>query len=113
VKEDEEMANGISKFRSLLDRMAKVGVKLSEGDKTNVFLSSLPHSWPKLTNINNNKQNLSPQISIGRILQEEQRLKKTIPEAKDTTSALMVGKRKFKFKGKCFKCGKDGHMKGH
>jgi hypothetical protein len=31
VKEDEEMANGISKFRSLLDRMARVGIKLNEG----------------------------------------------------------------------------------
>jgi hypothetical protein len=49
---------------------------------------------------------------IGSLLQEEQRLKEeTTLEAKDTTSALIVRKWKFKFKEKCFKCGKDGHMK--
>jgi hypothetical protein len=39
VKEDEEMANGISKFEPLLDRMVGVGVGLSEGYKTNAILT--------------------------------------------------------------------------
>jgi hypothetical protein len=51
---------------------------------------------------------------IGRVLQEVQRLKEvTSLEAKDTTSALMVKKGKLNSKEKCFKCGKDGHMKAN
>jgi hypothetical protein len=45
MKGDEGMAIGILKFRSLLNRMAEVGVRLNEGDKPNVLLSSMPHSW--------------------------------------------------------------------
>jgi hypothetical protein len=50
VKLDEGIANGISKFRSLLDRMAGVGVRDSEGDKRNALLSGQPHSWQSFTN---------------------------------------------------------------
>jgi hypothetical protein len=51
---------------------------------------------------------------IRRILQEEQIFKeKTTSKAKDTSSALMVRKGKFKFKEKRFKCSKDGHMKAN
>jgi hypothetical protein len=46
VKLDEGIANGISKFRSLLDRMAGVGVR----DKRNALLSGQPHSWQSFTN---------------------------------------------------------------
>jgi hypothetical protein len=94
--------------------MVGVEGRLNEGYKTNVFLNNLPLLWRSFININSNEQNLSLQILIGRILQEEQRLKEeTTPKAKDTTSALMVRKWKFKFKGKCFKFGKDGHMKAN
>jgi hypothetical protein len=55
MKEDEEMANGISKFISMLDRMAKVEIKLSEEDKSNVFLNNLPRSWQNFIRINNNE----------------------------------------------------------
>jgi hypothetical protein len=47
VKEDEEMANDISKFRSLLDRMAGMEVKLSKGDKTNILLTPKGQWQPK------------------------------------------------------------------
>jgi hypothetical protein len=93
--------------------MAKVGVRLSEGDKTNALLNSLPHSWQSFTNINSNEQNLSLQILIGRILQEEQRLKEETTFEAEDTNASMVRKMKFKFKKKCFKCNKDGYMKAN
>ena len=51
---------------------------------------------------------------IGRILQEEQRLKeKNVGGSKDIAKVLVVRKGKFKkskaFKSKCFSCGKIGH----
>jgi hypothetical protein len=49
MKEDEKMANGISKFRSLLDKMAGVGIRFSEGDKTNFLLSNFIHGKVLLT----------------------------------------------------------------
>ena len=65
------MAKSIAKFRSLIDRLARVDVVLEEGDKTNALLSSLPDSWKSFISINGNEQNLSLHMLIGRILQEE------------------------------------------
>ena len=42
------MAKSIANFRSLIDRLAGVGV-VFEGDKTNALLSSLPNSWKSFT----------------------------------------------------------------
>ena len=108
------MAKSIAKFRSLIDRLAGVGVVFEEGDKTNALLSSLLDSRKSFTSINGNEQNLSLHMLIGRILQEEQRLKEENEGgSKDTAKALVVKKGKFKkskaFRGKCISCGKIGH----
>ena len=108
------MAKSIAKFRSLIDCLARVGVVLEEGDKTHALLSSLPDSWKSFTSINGNEQNLSLHMLIGKIFQEEQRLKEENGGgSKNTAKALVVRKGKFKkskaFKSKCFSCGKVGH----
>jgi hypothetical protein len=116
VNESESMACAIAKFRSLVDRLAGVGVICTDEDKINVLLSSLPDSWLSFTNIHSNEKNLS--YLIGKILQEEQRLIVFSGETKDTSSALLTVRKsgQFKksghsgaFKGKCFNCGKHGH----
>lgn len=112
--EEDGMAKSISEFRSLIDRLAGVGVVLEEEDKTNSLLSSLPDSWKSFTSINGNEQKLSFHMLVGRILQEEQRIKNEDGGgSKDTIKALAVRKEKFKksrvFKGKCFLCKKVGH----
>ena len=100
TNEKDGMAKPIAKFRSLINRLARVGVVLEERDKTNALLSSLPYSWKSFTSINGNEQNLSLRMLLGRILQENGR------GSKDTVEALVVKKGKFKkskaYKGKCF-----------
>jgi hypothetical protein len=91
MDESESMASAIAKFRSLLDRLARMGVICNDEDKINVLLSSLPHSWLSFTNIHSNQKNLS--YLIGKILQEEQRLIVFSSETKDTASALLTVKK--------------------
>ena len=42
TNEEDGMAKSFAKFKSLIDRLAGVGVVVLERDKTNALLSSLP-----------------------------------------------------------------------
>jgi len=114
MKDDESVAAHCVVFENLIRQLRSAGATLSDDDVLAQFFLTLPEKFdPLVTALQNiSDSQLSFEFAKERILAEETKLADR-QQKDDVNKTAFAGKKGFKkrprFEGKCFKCGKYGH----
>lgn len=106
--ENQGISTFISKVEKLKDQLSQLGENISEQMMMTKILISLPEEFKHFVSawesVPNEKQNINELTS--RLMIEEERVKQNSNETGRNNCALAT-----KSDGKCFECGKPGHLK--
>ena len=112
-KEDESMANWVSRVKALVWKLEAIGVEVTEEDTILALTNGLDDSFESfiISLDSTPPDQLSLQFTVDRMVNEEARRGDKVSGSVSAHAYLVKGKQQGKSSRVCWRCGKPGHIK--